>query len=212
MPNILGRQHNVESEYWLRQYKRNGIPLDCERAYFYCLNKLIVYYKELIGEIIKDNDGVIEFPMQTSLIENYLSGYQIQYFGFYGKAKDLSGYWESDEEDNSIVRIFYNTNATFERQRFTIIHELFHFCQSLDIKIQDYFDGLIVNSTLPKDVVVNLIEKATDKATAMYLMPNKYFEKKYYEVKDVQTLSDYFQVSAPSIIYRIKECGLPILQ
>jgi hypothetical protein len=207
-------QNSIDDVYWLRQTTKDGVPADCRGSFNRLLNKFVLYYKELIDDLIQNSGGTITFPMDTDLIENYLTGFEIDYIPFdnseiQGK---IEGFWEQDEENPFKVRIFYNISCCPERQRFTKIHELIHFCQSLDNKFQHIFDVLIINDLLPFEVIKILLDRATDKATAIYLMPNEYFVKKYYEIKSVQGLSDYFKVSAPSIIYRIKECGLPILQ
>jgi Zn-dependent peptidase ImmA (M78 family) len=58
----------------------------------------------------------------------------------------------------------------------------------------------------------------TERATAMYLMPNDYFLKKYQEIHaragvfndaSLRELANYFDVSFQSAKYRLDECLRP---
>mgnify|MGYP001213534392 CR=1 FL=1 len=210
MLSISRKSSNViDNLYWLRQSYNDGIPADCKGIYYQELNKLVAYSKRLINDIIKTAPNGISLPMDTDLIVNYLSGYTISYQGFNGFLETRDGYWELDEETGEIT-IFYDIATPLKRQRFTKIHETMHFIQSLDVGFQNYFDELLCNSTLPPEVVLKLFEKSTDKATAMYLMPQDYFIKKFKEVKSISVLADEFQVSEQSASYRLKECGITI--
>ena len=207
MPNTLKRQYEpIENYYWLRQTYSDGIPADCKGVFYYHLNELTAKYKEMIDDVISSSGSRVVFPMDTDYLTDYFTGYDVQYIGFSG-GQEIEGYWEADSENDSLVYIFYNTDSFFKRQRFTKIHETFHFAQSIDPWFMCYFDDIIENSTLPGDVIYKLMEKSADKATAMYLMPNEYFLKKYKEVGDIDELSSVVQVSKQSVRYRLKECG-----
>src|SRR3989339_1445544 len=209
MQNILKRSEPISDCLWLRQTYRDSIPADCRGAYYEILNKLVAYFKELVDDIIRENGGTISLPMETDLFKNYLSGYNLIYTGFYN-FWGVDGYFETDPDDNKTINIYYNTTTPLTRQRFTKTHETFHFIESLDDKFLDLFDNLLLNSTLPKGVIIKLMEKATDKATAMYLMPNEYFIKKYREIKNPKKLATLFGVSEQTLCYHLKECGITI--
>ncbi len=210
MPNLLSKNDKENNFYWLRQTYVDNIPADCRAVYYTLLNNLVVYNEKLITAIIDNSGTEISFPMETDLIQDYLTGFEINYIGFNDFFGSKSGYWEFDEEEENVVNVFYNTFDTPKRQRYTKVHETLHFCQSLDDGFQYFFDELLTNSTLPAGVVIQLMEKATDKATAMYLMPNIYCKKKWREVQSIAQLSEYFQVSEQSVAYRLKECGITI--
>lgn len=211
MPSLLNKNDKENNFYWLRQTYVDNIPADCRAVYYRLLNNLVVYNKKLITAIIENSGAEISFPMEIDLIESYLTGFEINYIGFNDFFGSKSGYLEIDEEDENVVTIFFNTYDSPKRQRYTKIHETLHFCQSLDDSFQYFFDELLTNSTLPLGVVIHLMEKATDKATAMYLMPNNYFNKKWREVGSISVMSEYFQVSEQSVAYRLKECGITII-
>jgi len=118
---------------------------------------------------------------------------------------DLDGFWKLDKEAGKVF-IFYNTDKPVNRQHFTKPHELVHFSQSIDIFVLDFFDELYLDPEFPNALIPKLLEKATDKATAMYIMPNDYFVKKFKETRDIQIVSNYFQVSVQTAVYRLKEC------
>lgn len=210
MLNTSKKRKAINNFYWLGQVYDNGVPVLYKRNYFYLLNQLVAYYKNLIDHIIYESGGKIQLPMDATMLENYLTGYNLNYVGFSGKEHGLNieGFWGFDSLQENGINIFYNIDSNKKRQRFTKIHETFHFCQCLDTYFRSLFDYLKTESTLPEDVIHKLMEKATDKATAMYLMPNDYFIKKYQEIKDIDELSELFQVSAQSIYYRLKECNL----
>jgi len=207
----------------LRQNKRNDIPLDCIPAYRALLNSLIGHYKKIIDQIIVEGGGKLSFPMETTLLENYLEGFSFEYhplpIWLESEQKDIEGFSEYSLVNPDKVVIYYNASAPSCRQRFTKIHELFHFIQSLDVKFLNFFDELILNSTLPPDVVNKIMERGTDKAVAMYLMPNNYFLKKYDEIRKeigvrkmkyavLQELARYFDVSKQTARFRLGECGI----
>lgn len=208
---LSNNQKRENNYYWLRQTYVDGIPADCKGVYYKLLNQVVAYNKNLIKDVIDTSGGELSFPMETMLLQEYMTGWNIQYIGYEGSIFDTySGYWEQDNEDDSVVYIYYSLNDSAKRQRYTKVHETFHFMQSVDVKMLDFFDTLVSNTTLPAGVVVKLMEKATDKATAMYLMPNKYFYDKWREMQSISALSEFFQVSEQSVAYRMKECQVPI--
>jgi hypothetical protein len=206
MQNFSNQTEPISNLYWLRQTFDDGIPIDCKPLFYQLKNKLIAYNKGLIDNIIKSNGGEIITPMETDYIEKYLAGFTFEYIPFFHNF-GADGFLDYNIEAGK-VSIFYNTNCPLNRRRYTKIHELFHFVQLLDMQFLDFFDNLLINSDFPNYLIVKLLEKSTDKATAMYLMPNEYFIKKYNEIKNVDELARIFGVSKQSLCYRIQECGL----
>ena len=206
MQNTSNPAESISNGYWLRQTHQDGIPADCRQSFYILRNKLVAYYKDLIDHVIKENGGVVKTPMDISCLEKYFSGFSFEYIPFF-ELFGIDGYWEMDYENDKVI-IYYNTNCPEHRQRYTKVHEFFHFAQSLDMKFLEFMDSLILESDLPESVIKQLLEKSTEKATAMYLMPNDYFIKKYEETKDIDQLARIFGVSRQTLCYRIKECGL----
>lgn len=209
----------IDDGYWLRTHANSdGIPADCSRAYQILLNSNVKYFKNFIDSVIRNGGNDITVPMQPAFLESYLSGFSFSYHplcNLYEYSMGTEGFWRFDENDPSRVLIFYNNYASVERQRYTKIHELFHFVQTMDGNFLYFLDNLIENSTLPENVVIKILERTTEKAAAMYLMPNDFFLKKYREIEAVSStfgtiqikeLATAFGVSVQAATYRIQEC------
>lgn len=207
MQNLLGGQ-NASNESLIKNHKLTGYPQNNVDVYFQLLNKLVTHNKELIDSIIQNSGGKIIFPMETAYLEDYLNGYNFTYTPFNSFLAEIKGKEGFFEVNGTNINIFYNNNCDIKRQRFSKIHEVWHICQLFDLSFLNLIDSLLIDTDFPAELIVKLIEKSADKATAIYLMPNDYFIQKYRETKNVQELSDYFQVSVPSVMYRLKECGL----
>lgn len=218
---MLDMSKNIEINdgYWLRKHAlNNGIPADCVRPYRLLFNQGIGHFKGIIDSIIKSGGGSISIPLQPKHIEQYLTGYTFEYRSFcnlYEIGSQTEGFWRIEENNPTHVIIFYNRCTTARRQRYSQIHELFHFIQTVDPKFLDFLDELIFNSTLPEYVVVKLLERLTERSTAMFLMPNDFFLKKYEEIKtqspifgdaQVRQLAAIFDVSVQTATYRLEEC------
>lgn len=191
-------------------YYKLRVPAEYQTEFLTLANRLVPYYKNLIDDIITEAGGKIKCPMDTEYITNYLSGYTINYESFYDSAgeKPKDGYFEVADLENGVFTVFYNTYYPPKRQHATKIHETFHIMQLIDLEFRKFVDNLIFETELPSDVIELLLERVSEKATFMYLMPNDYFIKKYQEVSDIKILSDYFEVSEESVFYRLKELGL----
>jgi hypothetical protein len=209
----------INNGLWLRTHAvKNGIPVDCWRAYQVLLNNGVGHFKTIIDHIIQSGGNTIQVPMQPESIEKYLSGFTFEYRPFcnlYEYTRQTEGFWRIDPERPTHVIIFYNRCTSPERQRFTKVHELFHFLQTVDRAFLDFLDELILNSTLPEHVVIKILERSTDKAAVMFLMPNHFFVKKYEEIEiysegfgeaELRKLAAAFQVSIESARYRLQEC------
>ncbi len=209
----------ISNGYWLRTHATiDGVPADCRLIYLKLLNKLIGHSKESIDHIIQNAGGGITVPMPKELIEKYLTGYTFEYRTFcniYEFRRGTEGYWKRDPNNPTHIIIYYNRCTLAARQRFSQIHELVHFLQTVDEPFLTFFDELILNSDLPEGVIIKLLERATEKAVVMYLMPNDFFIKKYKEIEaeakkfgktEVRLLADAFGVSMQSALYRLQEC------
>jgi len=211
----------IDDVHWLRTHAQiDGVPADCFRAYTKLLNTSIGYFKGIIDHIIRLNGESILVPMQPVFIERYLTGFTFEYrpFSSLNELDQLKeGFWRCSDHDPSHVLIFYNQNATVERQRLTKIHELFHFMQSIDGFFRHFLEELIYDDALPPSVIVKLLERVTEKAAVIYLMPNEFFCKKYSEIKaesrsfgyeEIRRLAQTFGVSVQTTTYRIQELNL----
>ena len=209
----------IPNALWLRYGAgRDGIPADCAQVYRQLFNSGISHLKKTIDSVIKQEGGSITVPMQTTYLERYFSGFTFEYRPFYDLSKlarQVEGEWEHDPQEWSHIIVHYNGFALSGRQRYSKVHELFHFAQSLDTEFLAHFDELILNTTLPAEVVYKLLERITERATAMYLMPNDFFLKKYQEIKNqsgafgdaqIKQLAQAFDVSAQTARYRLQEC------
>jgi hypothetical protein len=210
----------INDAYWLRRHAViDGVPADCVRAYRHLLNQCVAYYKKLIDGIIRSQGGSIRIPMQPELLERYLTGFSFEYHPLAMSPLDMNhplGWWLRDGERSDLIHIFYDRGMSAVRQRYTIIHEMFHFTQTIDPVFLNFLDELIVNTTLPAPVVIKVLERTTEKATAMYLMPNDHFVKKYQEIKIsgqfnpqniARRLATAFDVSVQTATYRLQECS-----
>ena len=209
----------INNGYWLRTHASiDGVPADCRRIYLELLNKLTRHFKVSIDHIIKSRGGAIPVPMTRESIEKYLTGYTFEYRTFCNLREFRSGtegYWRRDPNKQTHIIIYYNRCTLRARQQFSQIHELMHFLQTVDEPFLAFFDELILNTDLPESVIVKLLERATEKAVVMYLMPNDFFIKKYEEIEaeakkfgktEVRLLADAFGVSMQSALYRLQEC------
>jgi hypothetical protein len=204
---------------WYEQYaQNNGIPFSQARAYQYLFNQGIGHFKGLIDDIIKEAGLSITVPMKTKYIEDYLAGYSFEYIPFTGSDiadQQVEGYWRMHPTNPNHILIHYKQVGYEQRERYTKVHELLHFMQTLDPMFLNSFDEIIWNSALPPKTIVKLLERLTDRATAMYLMPNDFFKKKYHEIRSqnqsfgstqLQKLASVFNVSKQSARYRVEEC------
>lgn len=209
----------IDDALWLRTHAiKDGVPADCQRAYQVLFNNTTGYFKKVIDDIIQLNGGAIQLPMQPAYIERYLSGYTFEYRPFCNITEykpGTEGFWQIDPKDSSHVIVYYNRSPSSKRERFTQVHELFHFIQSRDPYFLSFMDELILDTELPEKLIVKLLERTTDRAAAMFLMPNQYFIKKFEEIqavspvfgeKQLRELAAAFEVSVESARFRVQEC------
>lgn len=183
----------------------NKIHPHYKAIYNECLNYFINYNKNLINEILR-KEKKISIPVNVSHIEGYLSGYKFKYIPFNPKKFDtpkLYGFFDYCKENNE-VSIFFNISLSQEAIRHTITHELFHFIQFIDIEFQSNLNELINRSLLHRDVICLLLEETTDMATAIYLMPEKYFYSKYNKNSNIKKIAKVFNVSDVIVNIRLR--------
>ena len=190
------------------------VPAQYHGEFLRLLNLFVPYYKDLIATIIKEAGGVVKFPVDTDMMVRYLEGYTIHYLPFYDNQgeKPEDGHLDVIDLEAGTFAVYYNTYYPPKRQRATRIHETWHIFQLMDGEFCEFVDSLVYNTELPPDVVHLLLERAAEKATFMYLIPNEYLKEKFKEIQDIKKLSDYFQASIESLSYSIQECGLNYIQ
>ena len=220
MPDILkNKGTEIPNATWLRfDATQDCLPADCLAVYRQLFNTGLRHLKKTIDNVIRSEGGSITVPMQPAYLERYFSGFTFEYRPFYNLSqltKGVEGYWEYDAQNPSHIIVHYNKLALSGRQRYSKVHELLHFAQSVDDEFLTFFDNLILNTTLPEAVVYRLLERITEKATAMYLMPNDFFLKKYHEIRNqsgvfeeaqIKQLATAFDVSAQTARIRLQEC------
>lgn len=93
-----------------------------------------------------------------------------------------------------------NYRHAANRRRFTIAHELGHYCLH-----KDFLDstGMILERS-NRSFIIRDKEIEADEFAAELLMPKVHFIKKYDELKNISSLSNYFLVSKLAIETRIK--------
>ncbi len=193
------------------KYGNIPFPKTNEAIYWQYYFRLETYFQELIDDIFEKASNV-SYPIGTEQIEEYLSGYSIIYHPFDNQAlnkPELQGFWDCDPSCPFEIHILYNTTGTsIKKQRFTKIHESFHILQYLDPEFRIFIDEFVKYETLPYDMVAKLVESVTNQATAMYLVPKSELLTQYARVNNLQLLSEYFQVSRQSLVYRLKNVGM----
>ena len=207
MPNYLKRPAIINPNAYKKG--RIGILVQDEFDYWKHFNRLIEHHKDLIAKVLPDHK-FIPLPIGTDYLEAYLSGFALDYHPFENTdSPDLEGFRLEDPNDPSHIHVYFNTNCSLYRQRFTQIHETLHICQMYDSYLLDYLDWLLQNPAYTKEVVGHLKERVTDKVVGMYMMPEKYFREKYIENPEISFLSEKFHASAEAIKIRLQELGLP---
>jgi Zn-dependent peptidase ImmA (M78 family) len=93
-----------------------------------------------------------------------------------------------------------NCRHVITRRRFTVAHELGHYCLH-----KDFLDssGMILERST-RSFVIRDKEIEADNFAAELLMPQVHFLKKHDELKSIVSLSRYFLVSTLAIDMRIK--------
>lgn len=188
-------------------------PKGNKEIYNQYFGKLLDYYNTFIDDVYRSAGCPIAFPVGTELIEKYLSGYSIHYIPFDNVLlgiSDVEGCWELDERNPGQVNIYYNRNAPIYRQHYTKIHETIHFCQYLDSDFRQCIDEIYKHNILTKELTEKLVERITDRTTALYLMPERQFVNSFEKKKSIIEVAKQFNVSMKTAMYRLEECGIRI--
>lgn len=199
-----------------------------KKGYRVLLDQITHHLQKLIDDIFQKYPYEISFPIDTKPMEHFLLGFEIEYCpleeildstliphfcnpfdseGINPSPHYLEGFWFADEGTRKVY-VFIKTSSGANRQMFTKIHELFHFCQSLDIAFIKFLEQIITESTLPPDLVRKLVERSANKATAMYLIPEEHLRKKYQETQNTRELAKFYGVSQKTLEIRLEECGI----
>ena len=101
---------------------------------------------------------------------------------------------------NDAYFIEANLRHAQTRRRFTVAHELGHYCLHKDFL--DYYGMILERSS--RSIIIRDKEIEADNFAAELLMPVQHFIKKYNELKNVYSLSQYFCVSESAIRTRLK--------
>lgn len=200
---LLARLNSVRSQAVLSP--------DDQAIYNDYFRRLLGHYERLIDDIYKRPGVAIVFPVGTEFLQEYLTGFKINYIPFDNRQMGLGhveGHWEWDDREASTINIFYNNNAVSYRQHFTKVHETMHLFQFLDAEFRELLDSLVGEKILPFDMVEQLMERVADRAAATYLMPASQVVQQYNLSKNMLELARQFGVSVQTAMYRLRECGI----
>ncbi len=227
MPNISNPQTS-DNDLDHEDVSLEVLEFQQKKGYVALLEQLTLHFQKLVYDIFQKYPSEITFPIDTMPMEHFLLGFEIEYLsieeliendliphfcnpfdlkGSHSSPHSIEGFWFSDDKTNKVY-IFINTSSNAKRQMFTKIHELFHFCQSLDPAFNDFLTEIINESTLPKKYIRNLIERSANKATAMYLIPETHLQQAYKETQDIAELALLYGVSQDTLRIRLEECNL----
>ena len=114
---------------------------------------------------------------------------------------DISG--RVYREDNSYF-IETNLRQVQTRRRFTIAHELGHYCLH-----KDFLDisGMILERSTMSEVIKDKEYEADDFAAEL-LMPKQHFVEKYNQSSNISELSKYFMVSSAAVRVRLNSLSI----
>lgn len=140
------------------------------------------------------------YPVEVDKICSYL-GIEVLYTPI---SDDISGRIYT-QDDKYLIEV--NLRHVNTRRRFTVAHELGHYCLH-----KDFLDnvGMILERSV-RSTVIRDKEIEADNFAAELLMPKLHFNDKYNELKDVFVLSKYFYVSEAAVRNRIRNLLLKSL-
>jgi Zn-dependent peptidase ImmA (M78 family) len=183
MQNISSKKikSNIKN---FRKISPPNLPAAQKFYYYFCILYFISYYGNLIADIINKADDNEKLPISIKYLEKYLPCYKFKYIGFPAddpRANGINGFYQADGDT---VYIFFNKDLSKARIKFTKVHEIFHFFQSIDPQAIKIFNDLMKYCGPNEDIIYTLNEEAADMATFIYLMPPEYFDKKSQEIKN----------------------------
>lgn len=165
---------------------------------------------EMIAKDVLNRSNMQDIPADPLAIANskHIKVYAID-FNIYDGDR-VSGAI-SKNEDGEVV-IYVNENDTYERQRFTIAHELGHFFLHIEDKPYEKIDMYRAMNYLTNDEQ----EIEANNFAAALLMDKEKVSKKYVIAKQfgmsdrecISYLANLFEVSKQAMEYRMKNIGL----
>lgn len=168
--------------------------------YHVCILYFIDYYRKTVDNIFRCVKGTIKLPIEIKHLEEYLTGYKFIYTGF-PKVGKINGYHCIDGDT---VNIFYSKDLNKAQIKFTKVHELFHFHQSIDPQAREIFEdiGKHCEDEHAKNVIGSLNEEVADLAAFIYLMPPEYPDKNSQKARN--TLTDLIEYNVDCLRDSIK--------
>lgn len=161
------------------------------RYYYHaCILCFIEYYKKIVDDIFCCAKDDISLPIEIMHFEEYLTGYKF----IYAPLPEIDGINGYHDRDDDTVYIFYNKNLSKAEIKFTKVHELFHFHQSIDPQAQEIFEDISKHCEVEfaKNVIQSLNEEVADLAAFLYLMPPEYPDKNSQKINNtLQNLIEY---------------------
>jgi Zn-dependent peptidase ImmA (M78 family) len=144
-----------------------------------------------------ESNGIKTCPLDVQRVAEKLD-IQVLFHNF--SDNEISGTLEKNDEGTWIIRV--NDNHHPNRQRYTIAHELGHYClhrhQELFFEDQIFFRGLEPTKT----------ERQANKFASEILMPEEKFQEFLDQnITNVDELAKNFQVSTLALRVRAKELG-----
>lgn len=142
------------------------------------------------------NNGIRLEPLDVASLARQM-GISIRYEPL---EDNISGSLKKDRTTRKWV-ITVNSLHHPHRQRFTIAHELAHYC--LDSTSKDDFTDKVFfrNELLSKE------EKIANRYAAELLMPEPEFRRQVEISPKVEDIAQYFQVSSAAVVFRARELG-----
>jgi hypothetical protein len=198
-------------EFWLNDFfelphshalrqKPSYLPYPLKQLYYSQLKHWQAYFREAIDNILIA-DPSLTIPVSFKPFERYLSGFEIEYYGFDNTF--LPSVHGCHTIEDGKIKIYYASNCPQTRKRFSVAHEFIHIYQRLDPHFRSSMEAL------PSDEVrAKLIERIAENIASYYLVPQPLLENCYKTDKDVYSLASTFCVSQKTMEICLKEYRL----
>ncbi len=145
------------------------------------------------------SQGIPTVPLDVEKLANKM-GIKIEYADF---PNDLSGELIKDPATNHWV-IYVNKNHHINRQRYTIAHEIAHFCQHRHLKYR-FEDEIFFRGGESYDKE----ETEANNFASSILMPEQEFKTKVRSgIRKIEELAGIFKVSTLALRIRAKNLGM----
>jgi ribosomal protein L22 len=113
---------------------------------------------------------------------------------------NISGILKKNPETNKWI-IYVNSLHHPHRQRFTLAHELAHYCRHTPI------DDEFVDKIFFRGSKFSSMESEANRFAAELLMPEDKFREQVSLSPKVEDIAKHFQVSSAAVLYRAQELG-----